>query len=148
MPWIDAEFIQACLNCKIGRGAELADGDFFASQILNTLDLRSTDNLKSEQVESAGNHRQVRTLRVGGDRQRAGGKKKLALIGKQGLHAQGATVHRQIFGFQAVFLEQAFLIGDPDNGVERRHAAAADANLVRRERDARNKHKPHRDSGR
>ena len=83
---------------------------------------------------------------VSGDRQRAGGKKELTLIGKQRLHAQGAAVHRQIFDFQSVFLEQALLIGDPDYRMERRYAAAADANLVRRKRDGRNKQKSDSDS--
>jgi hypothetical protein len=66
------------------------------------------------------------------DRRRAGGKEQLAVVGKHRLHSQGAAVHRQIFDVQAIFFEQAFLVGDSKNRMERRHAAAADADLVRR----------------
>ena len=102
---IEGKFFQACLHREIGCRAELADGNSFSLEILNGFDLGTGYQFESEQIKAAGNHRDIRALHVGGDRQRSGGKEELALVRKQSLHSESAAIHRQIFHFQPVFLK-------------------------------------------
>ena len=75
-------------------------------------------SLKGKEVDAAGDNRRVASLKIGRDREGAGGENHLQLVRQQRLHPDGAALQRDVFGIQSVFLEDLGVIGARQNGVD------------------------------
>jgi hypothetical protein len=79
----------------------------------------------------SGNHDNIGALERGSDHGSAAGGGELNVAGQQGIDtARCAATDKDRFGFDAVFLEKAALLGHPDRAVGRAERAHADPDLV------------------
>ena len=111
--------------------ADLAiDAAGLALQLLNARDVADGNDVIDEERQVRGDHDRVRAGQTRRYQSRGWRDDEIHFAGEESLNYNRAGADRDYFGIQAVLLEEAFLVGDPDWSVRRRAARPRDAHAL------------------
>jgi len=105
-------------------------GDFLSFEVLGAFDVRPRDQFVGDEIQAAGDDRHIGADQIGVHRERAGGEKKLRLVGDEGLHADRAAFDGDVLQIDAVLFHELELVGRPEERMNDRKAAAGRADFL------------------